>query len=185
MVAAPPRTPAGIVAMSAPNFGDSDSTSAVAAATQYAAVEYTRVAAMTPMFSAYVVVPDPPPTPASVVARPSAKSARPVRSSRFLPVIAATDFTWPTFSAISTSTTGTNRPSTATSNVGVTNSGKPIHAASRSASNDTSPRTTATTYPTSTPTRIDRRPRMPLNRTLTRMIAVSVTTAVTGACWKL
>ncbi len=48
---APPRTPSGTVNTSAPNFGEKASTTAVSAATQYAAVEYTRVAAMTPMFS--------------------------------------------------------------------------------------------------------------------------------------
>ena len=51
-VPAPPRTPAGIVAMRAPNFGSIDRTRATPAAMMYAAVEYTRVAAMTPMFSA-------------------------------------------------------------------------------------------------------------------------------------
>ena len=51
-VPAPPRTPGGIVAISAPNFGSIDRTKATPAAIKYAAVEYTRVAAMTPMFSA-------------------------------------------------------------------------------------------------------------------------------------
>ena len=130
--------------MSAPNFGDMLSTSAPMAATQYAAVEYTRVAAITPMFSAYVVVPDPPPRPANVVASPSASSARPITGSRSLPVIAETDFTWPTFSAISTNTTGRKRPRTEASNDGVTKSGSPTHAAALNFSKSTSPRSIAT-----------------------------------------
>ena len=46
-----------------------------------AAVEYTLVAAITPMFSPYVVVPEPPPKPAMVVPRPSANRAVPIWSS--------------------------------------------------------------------------------------------------------
>jgi len=41
-------------------------------------VEYTRVAAITPMFSAYVVVGEPPIAEESAVPRPSANSARPM-----------------------------------------------------------------------------------------------------------
>ena len=100
---------------------------------------------MTPMFSAYVVVPDPPPIPARVVATPSARRARPVTGSRSAPVMAATDFTCPTFSATSTTTTGMKRPSTAMSKVGVVNCGRPTHAASRTGAKSTSPRTYATT----------------------------------------
>ena len=51
-VPAPPRTARGIASMRAPNFGTIDRVSATHAAMMYAAVEYTRVAAMTPMFSA-------------------------------------------------------------------------------------------------------------------------------------
>ena len=75
------------------------------------------------MFSAYVVVPDPPPAPASVVASPSAIRALPIWSSRFLPVIAETDLTCPTFSAIKTKTTGKKRTIAFESNVGVVNEG--------------------------------------------------------------
>ena len=50
-VVAPPMTPAGIVLITAPKAGENDNRMANAPATQYAAVEYTRVAAMTPMFS--------------------------------------------------------------------------------------------------------------------------------------
>ena len=50
-VVTPPSTPDGMVLMMAPNFGHSDRISANAAAHQYAAVEYTLVAAITPMFS--------------------------------------------------------------------------------------------------------------------------------------
>src|SRR5689334_5671371 len=77
-VVTPPSTPAGIELNTAPTTGDSDSRIANTPATQYAAVEYTRVAAITPMFSPYVVVPDPPKVPARAVAAPSAISARPV-----------------------------------------------------------------------------------------------------------
>ena len=43
----------GLVAeIAAPTLGHNDNTIATAAATQYGAVEYTRVAAITPMFSA-------------------------------------------------------------------------------------------------------------------------------------
>jgi hypothetical protein len=55
--------------MAAPTFGHSNSAMASAAATQYAAVEYTRVAAMTPMFSACVVVAEPPPVARMVIRR--------------------------------------------------------------------------------------------------------------------
>ena len=44
-------TPFGTEEMTAPTFGESPSSTATIAATQYAAVEKTRVAAMTPMFS--------------------------------------------------------------------------------------------------------------------------------------
>ena len=84
---------------------------------------------MTPMFSAYVVVPEPPPNPASTVAAPSAIRARPETPSRFWPVMADTDFTWPMFSATSTRTTGTNRPSTPMWNSGVWKWGSPTQAA--------------------------------------------------------
>ena len=50
-VVTPPSTPPGIAKMTAPTFGENASRIANVPATQYAAVEYTRVAAMTPMFS--------------------------------------------------------------------------------------------------------------------------------------
>ena len=56
-------------------------------------------------------------------------SARPVRSSIFSPVIADTDFTWPTFSATRMNTTGRNRPRVEGAKLGAWNSGKPIQAA--------------------------------------------------------
>ena len=46
-----------------------------------------RVAAITPMFSAYVVVPAPPNAPATVVPTPSPMKARPRSLSRSAPVI--------------------------------------------------------------------------------------------------
>ena len=47
----------------------------------------------------------------------------------FSPVIADTDFTWPTFSAIRMNTTGRNRPRVDGAKLGAWNSGKPIQAA--------------------------------------------------------
>src|SRR6476620_1204704 len=61
---------------------------------------------MTPMFSAYVVVGDPPTEVAITVPMPSAATARPITGSRSCPVISATAFTWPTFSATSAMTAG-------------------------------------------------------------------------------
>src|SRR6202008_629245 len=124
---APPSTPGGMAEITAPTLGHNDNTIATAAAIQYAAVEYTRVAAITPMFSAYVVVADPPPKPANVVATPSAASARPINGSTSVSVIWPTDLKWPMFSATSAMTAGRNIGSTATVNVGVSNSGGPTH----------------------------------------------------------
>ena len=50
-VVTPPSTPGGTEWMTSPNLGDMLSRIAVMPATQYAAVEYTRVDAITPMFS--------------------------------------------------------------------------------------------------------------------------------------
>ena len=75
----------------------------------YAAVEYTRVAAMTPMFSACVVVGEPPTALAMAVAKPSPAIARPMYGSRSSPVISATALTWPAFSATSAMTPGRTR----------------------------------------------------------------------------
>src|SRR5690625_7950506 len=61
-----------MVRSSSPNFGEKESRTAKIAATQYAAVENTRVAVITPMFSPYVVVAEPPAEHAIIVARPSA-----------------------------------------------------------------------------------------------------------------
>ena len=61
---------------------------------------------MTPMFSAYVVVGDPPTEVAITVPTPSAATARPITGSRSCPVISATALTWPTFSATSAITAG-------------------------------------------------------------------------------
>ncbi len=55
---------------------------------------------MTPMFSAYVVVGEPPTEVATAVPTPSAKIARPIIGSRSVLVIAPTALTWPVFSAI-------------------------------------------------------------------------------------
>src|SRR6478752_6871858 len=130
-VVTPPSTPAGIELNTAPTTGESDSRIAKTPATQYAAVEYTRVAAMTPMFSPYVVVPEPPKVPASTVAAPSAMSARPVYWFTDDSVMVATPRTCPTFSAMSTSTTGRNIAMTlhvpGLPNVGNAKVGRPIH----------------------------------------------------------
>ena len=61
---------------------------------------------MTPMFSAYVVVGEPPTRWTSTVPKPSAAIARPITGSRSSPVISATALTWPMFSAISAITPG-------------------------------------------------------------------------------
>src|SRR5258708_28415006 len=98
-IVAPPSTPGGIAEIAAPTLGHRDNEMATAAAIQYAAVEYTRVAAMTPMFSAYVVVAEPPPKPANVVATPSAANARPIIRSTSVAVLWPTHFTCPLFSA--------------------------------------------------------------------------------------
>ena len=65
------------------------------------------------MFSAYVVVGEPPTAEASTVPKPSAAIARPITGSRSRPVISATALTWPVFSAISAITAG----STSSANV--------------------------------------------------------------------
>ena len=57
--------------------------------------------------------------------------------------MADTDLTWPTFSATSTKTTGTNRPSVETAKAGAWNCGSPIHAAEPTAVKSTSPWTMA------------------------------------------
>ena len=61
---------------------------------------------MTPMFSAYVVVGEPPTDEASAVPTPSAKIARPMYGSRSRLVISATALTCPAFSATSAMTAG-------------------------------------------------------------------------------
>jgi hypothetical protein len=53
-----------------------------------------------------VVVGDPPTAEVRVVANPSAAIARPITGSRSVPVISATAFTWPVFSAMSAITAG-------------------------------------------------------------------------------
>src|SRR6266567_4505078 len=61
---------------------------------------------MTPMFSAYVVVGEPPTRDASAVPTPSPINARPRYGSRSSPVISETAFTCPEFSASSAITDG-------------------------------------------------------------------------------
>ena len=61
---------------------------------------------MTPMFSAYVVVGEPPTDEAMTVPTPSAAIARPMYGSRSRLVIAATALTCPVFSATSAMTAG-------------------------------------------------------------------------------
>ena len=95
------------------------------------------------MFSAYVVVADPPPAPASTVAAPSATSARPISGSMSRAVNCPTDFTCPMFSASSATTAGRKSGSTASENVGAWNSGSPIHAADAIFDVSTSPSASA------------------------------------------
>ena len=80
-----------------------------------------------------------------MVDTPSASRARPVTSSRFSPVIADTDLTCPMFSATSTSTTGTNRPSRVASKAGARKAGAPTQPACEIAEKSTSPRAQAVT----------------------------------------
>jgi hypothetical protein len=61
---------------------------------------------MTPMFSAYVVVGEPPTALVITVPNPSAATARPTTGSRSTPVIPETALTWPMFSATSAITAG-------------------------------------------------------------------------------
>src|SRR5215475_5672734 len=61
---------------------------------------------MTPMFSAYVVVGEPPTSDASAVPTPSPMKARPTYGSRSSPVISETALTCPEFSASSAMTEG-------------------------------------------------------------------------------
>ena len=85
------------------------------------------------MFSAYVVTPVPPPAPATIVAMPSPRNARPRYASRFRPVIAATALTWPRFSATRTMATGAISSIACASQTGAVNFGRPNHGAARTA----------------------------------------------------
>ena len=101
---------------------------------------------MTPMFSAYVVVPEPPNMPDSVVATPSPMNERPISGSRSSSVIVATAFTCPAFSASSTSSTaGTISTIARPLNSGVTKSGNPNQSAAWTASQLTLPSSAAKT----------------------------------------
>jgi hypothetical protein len=73
---------------------------------------------MTPMFSAYVVVGDPPTADATTVPTPSAPMARPITGSRSRSVISATALTCPVFSATSAMTAGSISSTNARLNVG-------------------------------------------------------------------
>lgn len=141
---------------------------------------------MTPMFSSYVVVPDPPPEPASTVATPSPKNARPISRSRSRPVTAATALTCPAFSATSTTTTGATSTAARQVKVGACRSGSPTHAASASARvacGSRPPVSAATTQPAATPSSTDSRPRKPRNATVASRTAARVTTAMTGCAF--
>src|SRR5258707_703921 len=115
------------------------------------------------MFSAYVVTPVPPPAPATMVARPSPKNARPRYGSRLRPVIAATALTWPRFSATSTIATGAISVTARASQTGAVSIGHPIHGARATAVKSigvTRPKPFAASaynrYPANPPTRIGR-----------------------------
>src|SRR3954454_17430569 len=73
---------------------------------------------MTPMFSAYVVVGEPPTEDAMTVPNPSAAIARPMYGSRLVFVISATALTWPVFSAMRAMTPGSTSRIAATENDG-------------------------------------------------------------------
>ena len=133
-----------------------------------------RVAAITPMFSAYVVTPVPPTAPLTIVATPSPMKARPMYWSRFLPVMAVTALMWPRFSATRMMTTGTISSMAGALNTGAWNCGRPNQAAL--AMPDTSiglPRpmplvsSAYSRLAMISPTRISRRCSMPLVNTAT------------------
>ena len=129
---------------------------------------------MTPMFSAYVVVPDPPPSPATTVASPSPTYARPIVSSSGRSVIDATALTCPVFSATSTSTTGSTSTTACSVNRGAVNSGSPTQSASRTApSRPRRARRTARSR-RRTPSTIDSRPSSPREATVTTTTTSSV-----------
>src|SRR5690242_4902793 len=73
---------------------------------------------MTPMFSAYVVVGEPPTSEARAVPTPSPMNARPRYGSRSSPVISDTALTCPEFSASSAITDGITSRMNAILNVG-------------------------------------------------------------------
>src|SRR5215217_5331627 len=80
---------------------------------------------MTPMFSAYVVTPVPPRSPATIVATPSPMNARPRYGVRFRPVSALTALTCPVFSATRTTATGAMSAMALPLNSGAWNAGVP------------------------------------------------------------
>ena len=138
---------------------------------------------MTPTFSAYVVVPEPPKQPAKVVATPSASKASPARSSMLRPVIAETALTCPTFSAMSTMMTGRVTKMTEGSNEGVWKVGKPIHGASAiacSAPSERLPVAAAKTHPMITPIRMPSLDTIPRPATVQMRMEKSVTVATRG-----
>ena len=94
-----------------------------------------RVTAITPMFSAYVVRPVPPPDALTMVATPSPRKARPRYLSRLRPVMAATALTWPRFSATRMTATGAIRLMALPLKVGAVKLGSPTQAAFATLSN--------------------------------------------------
>lgn len=67
---------AGIVEITAENFGTKDSNAANTAAIRITLGSYTRDSSYTPVFSPYVVFAGPPINPAKAVARPSPNRVR-------------------------------------------------------------------------------------------------------------
>src|SRR3954453_4379029 len=84
---------------------------------------------MTPMFSAYVVVGEPPTEVATTVATPSAAVERPRYGSRSRLGIALTAFTCPAFSAISAITAGSTSSEKLTEKLGAVKFGRPNQSA--------------------------------------------------------
>ncbi|CAM5696477.1 hypothetical protein SANTM175S_01177 [Streptomyces antimycoticus] len=87
------------------------------------------MAAMTPMFSEYVVLAGPPTEVEIMVAAPSAAIAVPSWSSSGSPIISPTAFTCPAFSAISAITTGSATSTADQWKLGACSDGRPIQSA--------------------------------------------------------
>src|SRR5215212_7690311 len=151
---------------------------------------------MTPMFSAYVVTPVPPRSPAMIVATPSPMNARPRYGVRFRPVSALTALTCPVFSATRTIATGAISAMAPPLNSGSRNAGMPNQEAAPTGarstpwtvtprncrpSGDVPPKSKVARYPITLPMRIGNRLKTPVVRSPMTKIARTVIAAITGS----